>query len=290
MLPSYFHEIGKIPLLTAEEEVALAARIQAGCEEARNRMIAANLRLVAKIAGDFVNLGVPLDDLISEGNLGLIKAVERFRADKGVRFATYASWWIRQNIHRALGGQGYAIRLTPGAMGKLAKLRRVAYGMLANLGREPTDDELADELGMDAASLGRLKSVASRPSSMEALIGDEGSSTLGSLLVDEAAEDPLASLSGKDLRVEADGLMTVLKSRERAVIARRFGFDGYQSMTLEVISTELGCTRERVRQIQDDALKRMRRASSRRQALQFLQATPPPAAHAVPLLSGHCAA
>ena len=290
MLPIYFHEIGKIPLLTAAEEIELALRIQAGCEAARQRMIAANLRLVAKIAGEFVNLGVPLDDLISEGNLGLIKAVERFRSDKGGRFATYASWWIRQSIHRALGTQGYTIRLTPVAMGKLAKLRRVAHGMSAALVREPTDDELAEELGMDAGSLGRLKSAASRPASMDALIGDEGSATLGSLLVDETAEDPLASLSGKDLCVEADELLALLPPKERRVIARRFGLDGYQPMTLEVISTELGCTRERVRQIQDDALKRMRRAYSRRQALQFLQVTPPQAAHAVLPLPVRCAA
>ncbi len=271
MLPSYFHEIGKIPLLTAEEEVELSLQVQAGCEVARNRMITANLRLVARIAGEFSQFGLPLGDLISEGNLGLIKAVERFRPHKGSKFSSYASWWIRQSIHRALAEQAHAIRLTPLAMSKLAKLRRVAHGMAGAMGREPTDEELAEELGMEASSVQHLKNVSARPASMDAAVSDDGATTLGSLLVDESAEDPLEALSGKDLGIEAGELLAALKTRERAVVVRRFGLEGHRAMTLEEIGSELGCTRERVRQIQDEALKRMRRAFGRRQSLQFLQ-------------------
>jgi RNA polymerase primary sigma factor len=295
MLPSYFHEIGQIPLLSAEEEVTLSERVQAGCEVARHRMIAANLRLVAKIAGEFAQRGVPLDDLISEGNLGLIRAVEKFCPQKGSKFSSYAAWWIRQSIHRALGEQNHAIRLNPLAMSKLSKLRRVAQSMSGALGREPTDEELSEELGLDATAVTHLKNVGTRPASMDSLLSSEGGATLGSLLVDENAEDPLAVLSGKDLRVEAGELLAVLKSRERAVVARRFGLDGQQPMTLEVIGAELGCTRERVRQIQDKALKRMRRTFARRQSRQFLQVVvshqlPPSASGTMSLPPARCAA
>lgn len=276
MLTSYFHEIRQVPLLSAEEEVTLAERVQAGCEAARHRMITANLRLVAKIAGEFVQRGVPLDDLISEGNLGLIRAVEKFRPHKGSKFSSYAGWWIRQSINRALGEQNHAVQLNPVAMSKLSKLRRVAQSMSGALGREPTDEELSEELGLDATAVTHLKNVGARPASMDSLLSGEDGATLGSVLVDENAEDPLAVLSGKDLHVEAGELMAVLKNRERAVVARRFGLDGHQPMTLEVIGAELGCTRERARQIQDAALKRMRRTFSRRQSRQFLQVVPTP--------------
>ena len=271
MLPSYFHEIGKIPLLTAEEEVELSLRVQAGCEVARNKMITANLRLVARIAGEYSHLGLPLGDLISEGNLGLIKAVERFRPHKGSKFSSYASWWIRQSMHRAMGEQTHAIRLSPVVMSKLSKLRRVAHGMADALGREPTDEELAEELGLEASSVRNLKNVSARPASMDAAVSEDGGMTLGSLLIDESAEDPLTALSGKDLGIEARELLDSLKARDRAVVVRRFGLEGHRMMTLEEIGNELGCTRERVRQIQDEALKRMRRAFGRRQSLQFMQ-------------------
>ena len=271
MLPSYFHEIGKIPLLTAEEEVELSLRVQAGCEVARNKMITANLRLVARIAGEYSHLGLPLGDLISEGNLGLIKAVERFRPHKGSKFSSYASWWIRQSMHRAMGEQTHAIRLSPVVMSKLSKLRRVAHGMADALGREPTDEELAEELGLEASSVQNLKNVSARPASMDAAVSEDGGMTLGSLLIDESAEDPLTALSGKDLGIEARELLDSLKARDRAVVVRRFGLEGHRMMTLEEIGNELGCTRERVRQIQDEALKRMRRAFGRRQSLQFMQ-------------------
>ena len=292
MLPSYFHEIGRIPLLTAEEEVELSLRVQAGCEEARNRMIAANLRLVVRIAGEFNNLGLPMADLISEGNLGLIKAVEKFRPFKGSKFSSYASWWIRQAIHRALGDQSHAIRLSPLAVSKLSRLRRIAHIMTDSLGREPTDDELAEELGIDSSSVQHLKNVGARPASMDAVVSEDGGTTFGSLIVDESAEDPLEVLSGKDLGVEAVELLDRLKAKQRAVVVRRFGLEGHRAMTLEDIGMELGCTRERVRQIQDEALRRMRRAFTRRQALQFLNVVlnPPPAPRNVRALPARVAA
>lgn len=292
MLPSYFHEIGQIPLLTAEEEVELSLRVQEGCEEARNRMIAANLRLVVRIAGEFGNFGLPMADLISEGNLGLIKAVEKFRPFKGSKFSSYASWWIRQAIHRALGDQLHTIRLSPVAVNKLARLRRVSRVMADALGREPTDDELAEELGLDSAAVQHLKNVGARPASMDAVVSEDGGATLGSLIVDESAEDPLEALSGKDLGVEASELVDALKMRERAIIVRRFGLEGHRMMTLEEIGAEMGCTRERVRQIQDEALRRMRRAFSRRRALQFLNVAlnPPPSPRNMPVQPARAAA
>ena len=274
MLPSYFHEIGKIPLLTAEEEVELSQRVQAGCQVARNRMIAANLRLVARIAGEFSHLDLPTADLISEGNLGLIKAVERFDGRRGSRFATYAAWWIRQAMHRALAEQGHAMRLTPLAMSKLTKLRRAASALADELGYEPSDDELAGELGMSVSAVEHLRAVASRPASMDAMVAEDGGATFGSLLADETAEDPHEVLSGKDAGREAVGLLGVLKVREREVLLRRFGLGGHQPMKLEEIGRELGCTRERVRQIQDEALKRLRRAFAQRRARQFLRLVP----------------
>ncbi len=274
MLPNYFHEIGKIPLLTAEEEVELSERLQAGCEAARHRMIAANLRLVVRIAAEFSHLDLPVGDLISEGNLGLIKAVERFRGGRGSRFAGYASWWIRQAMHRALAEQGHAMRLTPLAMSKLTKLRRAAHALADELGREPTDDELAEELGLPLSAVEHLRNVTARPASMDAMVAEDGGATFGSLLADEAAEDPHEALSSKDAGLEAVELLAVLKVREREVIVRRFGLEGHQPMKLEDVGRELGCTRERARQIQDEALRRLRRAFGQRQAQQFLRVVP----------------
>lgn len=271
MSPSYLDEIGRIPLLTAEEEVELSQRVQAGCVQARNRMIAANLRLVVRIAGEFAHAGLPMADLVSEGNLGLIKAVERFRPQKGSKFSSYAAWWIRQAMQRAWGEQRGAIQLNPVIVRKVSKLRAVAGSMAESLGREPTDDELAEELGLDAGSVERLKSIGSRPASMDAAVSDGSGATFGSLLMDHAAADPHEALSGKDLGEEAMHLLVFLDAKERMVIVRRYGLEGSDACTLAQLGAELGCTRERVRQIQDAALKRMRQAFARRQAGRFLE-------------------
>jgi len=270
MSPSYLDEIGRTPLLTVEEEAELAQRVQAGCGAARHRMIAANLRLVVRIAGEFAHAGVPMADLVSEGNLGLIKAVERFRPQKGSKFSSYAAWWIRQAMQRALGEQCSAIQLNPAVVRKVNKLRAVASSMAEALGREPTDNELAEELGIAAVSVEHLKNVGSRPASMDAAVSHDSGTTLGSLIVDPAAEDPHEALSDKDLGEEAMHLLVFLDAKERTVIVRRYGLEGSDACTLAQVGAELGCTRERVRQIQDAALKRMRQAFARRQAGRFL--------------------
>lgn len=267
----YLEEIGRTPLLTADEELKLAERARAGCEEARNRLISANLRLVVHIAGEFARGGVPLDELVSEGNLGLIKAVGKFCPQKGCRLGSYAGWWIRQTMSRAVAGQRGTISLTPAIMLKLRRLRAVAGGMVEVLGREPNNDELAEELGIDTGSVERLKNIGVRPASMDAEISDERGMTLGSLLVDHEAEDPYEVLSGKDLETAVRHLLVFLNDKEKLIIIRRFGLDGNPASTLEELGVQLGCTRERVRQIQKAALKRMRQAFARRQVGSFLK-------------------
>ena len=271
MSPLYLAEIGRIPLLTLEEEADLSRRVQGGCREARNRMIAANLRLVVRIAGEFAQSGLPMAELVSEGNVGLIKAVEKFRPQKGSKFSSYAAWWIRQAMNVAVGEQRGAMNLSPTAMRKLSKLRSAANGMAETLGREPTDAELAEELGLDAGAVQRLRNVAARPASMDAMISDESGATFGSLLVDHAAEDPRDTLGQKDLAGEARQLLVFLDDKERLVVIRRYGLDGAPAATLAAVGAELGCTRERVRQIQEEALKRMRQAFARRQVTRFLE-------------------
>jgi len=275
MLPSYLHEIGRVPLLTAQEEAELSRLVGEGSDEARNRMIAANLRLVVTIAREFDKRLLPFSDLISEGNLGLIKAVERFRPDRGARFGTYAAWWIRQSMQRAIDQQAHTIRLSASARGKLLKLRRIAHSMADDLGREPTDDELAGEVGMEAESVRHLRTIGAPTASMDAQVWTEGGGTLGDSMVDDSAEDPSEALSGKDLGGEALSLLGMLKPKEYEIIVRRFGLEGHTPMSLEQVGREIGRTRERVRQIQDEGLARMRRAFQRRQALRFLEVSPP---------------
>jgi RNA polymerase primary sigma factor len=275
MLPSYLHEIGQTPLLTAQEEAELSRLVGEGSDEARNRMIAANLRLVVTIAREFDKRLLPFSDLISEGNLGLIKAVERFRPDRGARFGTYAAWWIRQSMQRAIDQQAHTIRLSASARGKLLKLRRIAHSMADDLGREPTDDELAGEVGMEAESVRHLRTIGAPTASMDAQVWTEGGGTLGDSMVDDSAEDPSEALSGKDLGGEALSLLGMLKPKEYEIIVRRFGLEGHTPMSLEQVGREIGRTRERVRQIQDEGLARMRRAFQRRQALRFLEVSPP---------------
>lgn len=274
MLPSYLHEIGQLPLLSAQEEADLSRRVHLGSAEARNRMIASNLRLVVTIAREFDKRLLPFPDLISEGNLGLIKAVERYRPDRGARFGTYAAWWIRQSMQRAIDQQAHTIRLSASARGKLLKLRRIAHSMADDLGREPTDDELAGEVGMEAESVRHLRTVGAPTASMDAQVWTEGGGTLGDSMVDDSAEDPSEALSGKDLGGEALSLLGMLKPKECEIIVRRFGLEGHKPMSLEEVGREIGRTRERVRQIQDEGLARMRRAFQRRQALRFLEVSP----------------
>lgn len=259
-LQLYLRQIGEYPLLTVEEEVKLARKIKRGDKEARARMVRSNLRLVVKIARDYSNFGLPLLDLISEGNIGLMKAVERFDPKKGGKLSTYAAWWIKQSIKRALANQSKTIRLPVHLVDKIAKLRRVSTQMTEELGREPTDDELAEEVGMAPAKVAALKSAAIRPTSLDQPLNDEDSTALGDIIGDEEAQDPYEMLRDKDLRDEVGDLLDVLDERERKIINSRFGLDGQKTKTLEEVGVKFGVTRERIRQLQNIALRKLRRA------------------------------
>jgi len=202
----YLREIGQIPLLTPQQEIELAAKIKKGDREARALMIRSNLRLVVKIAHDYANLGLPLLDLISEGNIGLMKAVERFDPAKGGKLSTYAAWWIKQSIKRALANQSKTIRLPVHLVDKISKMRRVSLQMSEELGREPTDDELGEEIGIAAGKVSQLKTVSIRPASLDAPISDDDSTEFGEIVGDEEAQTPFELLRDKNLRNEVGGL------------------------------------------------------------------------------------
>jgi RNA polymerase primary sigma factor len=261
----YLRQIGEYPLITVEEEVVLAGRIKKGDQEARHKMVRSNLRLVVKIARDYSNFGLPLLDLISEGNIGLMKAVERFDPQKGGKLSTYAAWWIKQSIKRALANQSKTIRLPVHLVDKIAKLRRVSAQLTEELGREPTDQELAEEVGMAEAKVAALKSAAIRPTSLDQPISDDDSTALGDIIGDDQAFDPYEILRDKDLRDEVGDLLDVLDDRERKIINSRFGLDGQKSKTLEEVGVKFGVTRERIRQLQNIALRKLRRALSKKE-------------------------
>lgn len=264
-LKIYLKEIGKVDLLTPDQEVDLAERIKRWDPKARSHMITANLRLVVKIAQDYANYGLPLLDLISEGNIGLMKAVERFDPYKGGKLSTYASWWIKQSIKRALANQSKTIRLPVHMVDKISKLRRVAMTMSEELGREPTDDELSEEIGIDRAKLVQLKIASMRPASLDAPISDDDTTEFGEIVADENAQTPFDLLSHKNMHSQLDGLLTVLDERERKIIDARFGLAGQKPRTLEEVGQEFGVTRERIRQLQNIALKKLRRALQKKE-------------------------
>lgn len=261
----YLREIGQIPLLTPDQEIDLAAKIKAGDLQARALMIKSNLRLVVKIAHDYANLGLPLLDLISEGNIGLMKAVERFDPAKGGKLSTYAAWWIKQSIKRALANQSKTIRLPVHLVDKISKIRRVSMQMSEELGREPTDDELAEEIGMSTAKVSQLKTVAIRPASLDAPISDDDTTEFGEIVGDDEAMTPFELLQDKNLRSEVSDLLAVLDEREKKIIFSRFGLDGGRPKTLEEVGKKFGVTRERIRQLQNIALSKLRRALQKKE-------------------------
>jgi RNA polymerase primary sigma factor len=263
-LKVYLREISRTPLLTPEEEVKLARRIKRGDKDARTHMIKANLRLVVKIAQDYSGYGLPISDLISEGNIGLMKAVERFDPKKGGKLSTYAAWWIKQSIKRALANQSKTIRLPVHMVDKIAKMRRIQTILAEALGREPTDEELADEVGLPRRKLAMLRQASQRPTSLDAPINEGEATEYGEIIGDDRAEDPLESLSEKNLQGELGGLLDVLDKRERRIIDERFGLTGKTPMTLEEVGREFGVTRERIRQLQNVALTKMRKALRRK--------------------------
>lgn len=256
----YLQEIGKIPLLTPPQEVTLARRILRGDKEARDLMIKSNLRLVVKIAHDYKDFGLPVLDLISEGNIGLIKAVERFDPEKGGKLSTYAAWWIKQSIKRALANQSKTIRLPVHLVDKISRMRKTAMLLTEELGREPTDEELADVLEMPVNKVAHLKSVSVRPTSLNAPVGDDSDSTeFGEIVGDENAPTPYENLREKSLRLDLKAMIDDLDEREAMIIKLRFGLEGDTPLTLEEVGQKFGITRERVRQLQNIALSRMRK-------------------------------
>lgn len=256
----YLQEIGKTPLLKPSEEVELAALIQQGDKRAREKMIRANLRLVVKIAHDYANFGLPLLDLISEGNIGLIKAVERFDPAKGGKLSTYAAWWIKQSIKRALANQSKTIRLPVHLVDKIARMRRITAELEEELDREPTNEEIAEYMEMPVNKIAHLKSVSVRPASLDAPVGDDEGTEFGSLIGDENSVDPVDSLQSKSVLEDLNALIEELDPREAEIIRLRFGLGGEQARTLEEVGEMFGVTRERVRQLQNMALTRMRKA------------------------------
>jgi len=257
----YLREISQVPLLTPVEEVKLAGQIKRGNKKAREKMITANLRLVVKIAHDFSKFGLPLLDLISEGNIGLMKAVERFDPKKGGKLSTYASWWIKQSIKRALANQSKTIRLPVHLVDKIGKIRRVSA-------------QMTEELGLAVAKVAHLKSVGVRPASLDARINADDDTPFGDLVSDERAEDPFAVLCEKDLHSEVGDLLEALDPRERKIISYRFGLSGGRERTLEEVGHKFGVTRERIRQLQNIALMKMRKSLRKREEFRSPEAQP----------------
>ncbi len=255
----YLREIGQISLLTPDEEVSLAQRIKRGDKKAREHMIKANLRLVVKIARDYEDLGLPLLDLINEGNIGLMKSVERYDPKKGAKLSTYAAWWIKQSIKRALANQSKTIRLPVHVVDQLRQLRRAEVNLHQELGRDPTDEELADSLSMRLRRVRQLRSAGIRPTSLDAPVGDEDSQSISDITPDERAENPYEELEEKTNGQLLRQVLETLTSREAEILRDRFGLDGENEKTFDELGTKYGLTRERVRQIQELALKRLRR-------------------------------
>ena len=255
----YLREIGQVKLLTPEEEIELAARIKKGDKKAREHMIKANLRLVVKIARDYEGIGLPLLDLISEGNIGLMKAVERFDPAKGGKLSTYGSWWIKQSIKRALANQSKTIRLPVHLVDKISKMRKTAMKLQEELGREPTDEELADELDMTAARVRQMRQAAIRPASLDAPIGDDDSNNFSDVVQDENATSPYDNLEDKTVVSMLQDMVKHLDEREATILRYRYGLDGGTEKTLEEVGEKFGVTRERVRQIQNLALRKLRK-------------------------------
>jgi len=255
----YLREIGQVKLLTPQEEVELAARIKKGDKKARERMIKANLRLVVKIAHDYENFGLPLLDLISEGNIGLMKAVERFDPAKGGKLSTYGSWWIKQSIKRALANQSKTIRLPVHLVDKISRMRKTALKLQEIFGREPTDEELAEEMGMSVSRVAQMRTAAIRPASLDAPIGDDDTNSFAEVVQDEAASTPYDNLEEKTVTAMLREMVKTLDERESTILCYRFGLDGGSEKTLEEVGERFGVTRERVRQIQNIALIKLRK-------------------------------
>jgi RNA polymerase primary sigma factor len=258
-LKLYLCEIGKVKLLTPQEEIELAERIQKGDKKAREQMIKANLRLVVKIAHDYEGLGLPLLDLISEGNIGLMKAVERFDPTKGAKLSTYGSWWIKQSMKRALANQTKTIRVPVHMVDKISKMHRAARRLQEIFGREPSDEELGQDLGITSFRVAQMRMAATRPASLDAPMLDDESNSLADVVEDKNADSPFERLQAKVATGVLQELVKKLNVREAKILRARFGLDGEPAKTLEDVAVIHGVARERVRQIQNTALRKLRK-------------------------------
>lgn len=262
----YLQEISETPLLSITEEVDLARRIQSGDEQARIQMILANLRLVVKIARDFQGMGLPMSDMINEGNLGLMRAVDRFDPTKGAKLSTYAAWWIKQSIRRGLANQGKTIRLPVHLVDLVARMRRASLKFHEEIGRDPSDEELAELLGMTRRRVTELWDASQRTASLDAPFGDDEENQLADIIPDDLAETAFQEMDRGNRHDMVRELLGSLEDRELWILKERFGLDGRSERTLEEIGRDVHLTRERIRQIETQALKKMRRLVERREA------------------------
>ncbi|MBP2659898.1 MAG: polymerase, sigma 70 subunit, RpoD [Firmicutes bacterium] len=267
----YLKEIGRVPLLTADEEIKLAQRMEDGDEEAKRRLAEANLRLVVSIAKRYVGRGMLFLDLIQEGNLGLIKAVEKFDYNKGYKFSTYATWWIRQAITRAIADQARTIRIPVHMVETINKLIRVSRQLLQELGREPQPEEIAKEMDISVERVREIMKIAQEPVSLETPIGEEEDSHLGDFIEDQDAPAPAEAASFMLLKEQLEEVLETLTPREEKVLRLRFGLDDGRARTLEEVGQHFGVTRERIRQIEAKALRKLRHPSRSKKLKDFLE-------------------
>ncbi len=266
----YLKEIGRVPLLTSAEEVDLAIRMENGEEEAKRRLAEANLRLVVSIAKRYVGRGMLFLDLIQEGNLGLIKAVEKFDHRKGFKFSTYATWWIRQAITRAIADQARTIRIPVHMVETINKLIRVSRQLLQELGRDPSPEEIAKEMNISEEKVREIQKIAQEPVSLETPIGEEEDSHLGDFIEDQEARAPAEEASFTLLREQLDEVLKTLTDREQRVLRLRFGLDDGRARTLEEVGQKFGVTRERIRQIEAKTLRKLRHPSRSKKLKDYL--------------------
>jgi len=267
----YLKEIGRVPLLSAEEEVELSKRIEEGDEEAKRRLAEANLRLVVSIARRYAGRGMQFLDLIQEGNMGLIKAVEKFDYSKGFKFSTYATWWIRQAITRSIADQARTIRIPVHMVETINKLVRVSRQLLQELGREPTPEEIGKEMDISPEKVREIQKVSQEPVSLETPVGEESDSNLGDFIEDQDALAPADAAAFELLKEQLEEVLDTLTEREENVLRLRFGLEDGRTRTLEEVGQVFGVTRERIRQIEAKALRKLRHPSRSKRLKDFLE-------------------